>query len=768
MKSTLIATTLLFGLSGCATSLLEERVITEFVAAVDEENVPAMRRVVSTEFERKALRSDDVLRDLDLVKLPSGELDVVKVEESEDNQRSVIVRDGDGADYKFELVRDPNKRRWAVDDVLVRQQKKWKKIRSSVTWPTSQLMDLVFTVREYLDAWSETDRSRIIAKSAPSLAASLEAVPESWLPVITNAIATNYDSSLSRKPEAHLTDDSAVVRMPIRGGSLLVSAVQIDGEWLVEDIEIHSRSDAGHPGSVRRQADSIASLNRFLRSFENGDREGLQACSTAQFYDATLQFGDLSLVQLPSAETAPQELSIIAYSGHVTIVIPGEREYVRFELIDPTHNSEKHIINDTSARVFRIDNVILNDRTRRNERTLASVFTAPARASLFFEALKKRDTAMLKQLSTREFNNDVWNHITDQSFSRLTLPTRQLQGMKLDGSDVRGTRTELTFTTPQSGQVRCRMLEQSGRLLVDDVQYAGADHQTLSLRVQSALQVPIAQFTEAWRATDLEALKKSVSTGFDRLVLSNFTSFPPDDVHLADRLDTALRATRVTQERATVNMGLASTDTAEVHLIFEHKRWVIDDIAIPEGDGTAIHVRNQLRQQVVDNMRNGSGRAGRLATTIQTDQQPLETTRVAPRPVRKIQLAGGTMPEDEADPGVVNSGFQVFGPKSSEITRRLQNPMPGMPEPPVPPADPLSEPLAPAAEDARLRPVPVPIPESTATDEGPRFLRFGPAPEADRLPAEVSEAPEDTASVPTAPASAPKTLDLSANPVSID
>ena len=35
--------------------LLEDRVITDFVAALDEENMPALRRVVSTDFEAEGL-----------------------------------------------------------------------------------------------------------------------------------------------------------------------------------------------------------------------------------------------------------------------------------------------------------------------------------------------------------------------------------------------------------------------------------------------------------------------------------------------------------------------------------------------------------------------------------------------------------------------------------------------------------------------------------------------------------------------------------------
>ena len=759
MKPTLIAAVILCASSGCATSLLEERVITDFVAALDEENVPAIRRVVSTEFERKAMRSDDVLRDLEIVKLPKGEMEIIEVSEPSGDSRSVIVSDESGDKYKFELVRDDRKQRWAVNDVLVRQQKKWKKVRSNVTWPTSQVLDLVFSVREYLNVWSKAQRNLILTKSTPALAASLESLPESWLPVITNGIAVNYDPAVARKPEAQLNDDAAVVRMPVRGGYLLVSALQIDNRWLVDDIEIHKRSESGHPGSVRRQSDAIGSLCRFLNAFETGDSEMLKGNSTPQFYDGTLQFADLKLVTLPSTDVAPDELSIRAFSGRVTIIVPTTREFVRFDLVDPDRGTEKHVARDDAPRQFQVDDVILNDRNRRNERTLGSVFTAPARASLFVSALQTHDIQMLKQLSTRDFNEAVWDRTTAELLSRLTLPSARLGNMTLEGSNVRGNRTELTFRTPEGDEIICRMVEQIGRLLVDDIHFPDGDDQILSLRVQSALQIPIAEFTAAWRSSDLTALKESCSTSFDRMVLNHFKTFPPDAVHLADRLDTTVRNTRMTQERATVHMGMASSDTAEVHLIQEHDRWVIDDISVPDSDGQTIRVRAQLRQQVVNNMLVSSPVPQRHQTPARNQSTIRQEEPREARGIEVIQQAVGTF----QDQGPVRSAkFEVFGPDSGNVTQKLQ-------EPELNGSDPIAEPepsgsqLSRADETdktAKLKQVPKSEPPR---DDG-EFLHFGPDTGQSKSTKELSQSPRASAVV------APnlKTLDLGENPVAID
>ena len=760
MKSALITVAMLCTFSGCTTLLLEKRVITQFVEALEEENVPAIRRVVSIEFEQKAMRSDDVLRDLDIVKLPKGELEVLDVAEPSEDSRSVVVSDGSGDKYRFELIQDAEKQRWVVNDVLVRQQKKWKKVRSNVAWPTSQVLDLVFSVREYLEVWSVSQRNQILEKSSPTLAASLESVPESWLPLITNGIAKNYDSALARKPEAQLHDSTAVVRLPVRGGYLLVSAVRINDRWLMDDIEIHSRSESGHAGSVRRQAEAVGSLSRFLNAFSTGDKQQLQDNSTPQFYNGTLQFADLDLVSLPSTDVAPDELSIRAFSGRVTIIVPTARDFVRFDLMDPDQSAKKHVARLDAPGRFLVDNVILNDRTRRIERTLGSIFTAPVRVSLFVTALQTRDFQMLKQLSTREFNEAVWDRVSPEMLHRLTLPSAQLKDMTLEDSDVRGHRTELTFRTLTGGHIKCRMLEQVGQLLVDDIQFPNIDNQILSLRIQSALQIPIAEFAAAWRAEDLALLKETCSTAFDRLVLNHFTTFPPDTVHLADRLDTALRSTRVTEERATVHMGLTSSDTAKVHLIQEHDRWVIDDISIPDVSGETVQVRNQLRKEVASNMLARSSGTRHLQQPTDSNQPTDQQGGVGPsHPQHVIQQAGGVRSEHTP---VNSAAFEVFGPDSAKVMRRLKTSLADEADANLEYHDQYGTPQPPINGTSSVKNA---MPQTVKPVSDGEFLRFEPGTGHIPTPRNLTAESHDSFE-PGLPAS--KTLDLAKNPVSID
>ena len=152
--ATPVLLTLYLTFCGCAQSLfnhmaMETRVVEQFAEAISEENEPALRRITSTRFEDKALQSDDVLRDLRVMHLPTGKLSVVEVKDLESGRREVIVKEESGGKYQFHLVNDPKKMYWVVDDVVVRQRSKG----TQVTKSTTEVMDLLVTLRQFLNVW---------------------------------------------------------------------------------------------------------------------------------------------------------------------------------------------------------------------------------------------------------------------------------------------------------------------------------------------------------------------------------------------------------------------------------------------------------------------------------------------------------------------------------------------------------------------------------------------------------------------------------------
>ena len=703
MKYLLLLPLLLLS-SGCATSIMERKVVQQFADAIAEDNEVALRRIASSDFEEKALRSDDALRDLESISLPQGDLEIVESEELDDDHRTVIASDEDGKKYKFELYRDPEKKRWVVDDVLVRQNKKWMRSTAKVTQSTTQVMDLVHTVREFLEVWGRGSRADITRMSSPRLAASLAPVPDPWLKSITGSVSERFDKGMARRPEAQMNDDDAVVKMPVKGGYLLVSTVHHGDQWLVDDIEIHRRSDEGHPGSVRRQADAVGSLSQFLTAYENQDNATLERFATNEFYSGTLKFADLKLVALPSTKTVPREFAIQSFAGQVTVIVPTEREVVRFDMNEV---SAAPIEDKTapSSRRFQVGNVILYDRSRDNQKTLASVFTAPATATLLVKSLAERNFPMLRQLSSEELNRVSWNRASPEVLNHLSIPLSRLQDLTIKDSNVEGRRVELTFAAPDGTLVHSRMIDENGSLKVEDIRYTNVEGQTESLATQLALQIPIIEFAQAWTSGDLERLKAASSTEFKRLVLTNYANVPTEPANLAEHLDGPVLSTRVTQERATVKIGLTETSAAEVTLSTRDGLWAVDDVRLPESSsGQTVEIKRFLRNAIVSSTLQPSP-GSRPPREIKTASRPMRS----PRRDAAVVGAAASSNDHGLSGAVVNPVWEVVHPEKEDVglhpageSHALEAP-PAMPStPPSPPAIPETSSREPIEVDGML------------------------------------------------------------------
>ena len=168
----------------------ENRAITQFTDALIEDNEKAFRRSVSTRFEQRAMRSADAWKDLEIMKLPKVKLEIDDSTAVDEHTFEVIAKDEKGTKFQFNIVRDTEKRHWVVDDVLVRQQKKGTSATKSVT----EVMDLLLTVREFLDTWQSHDRSAILPALATSLREPLEQMPEPWMNRLVERVSSECES----------------------------------------------------------------------------------------------------------------------------------------------------------------------------------------------------------------------------------------------------------------------------------------------------------------------------------------------------------------------------------------------------------------------------------------------------------------------------------------------------------------------------------------------------------------------------------------------
>ena len=447
----------------------ENRAITQFTDALIEENEKAFRRSVSTRFEQRAMRSADAWKDLEIMKLPKVKLEIDDSTSVDENTFETIAKDEKGTKYQFRIARDTEKRRWVVDDVLVRQQKKG----TSATKSVSEVMDLLLTVREFLTTWQSNERSAILPALATSLREPLEQMPEPWMNRVVERVSSECESEMARRPEIQMNESDALVKMPSKNGYLLMKVAREGDHWLFSDIEVRQRKTDDHPGSVLRQARALNTVSQFLAAYGKEDKVTLKTLCDETFYSTSLEIGDLSMIHMPSAEHAPDDFEIRSFSGQLTIMVPDKTHIVQLDLATPKSDDRKAIQKLAEGSVetaFVIRDITIYDRQTRKQQKLESAFTAPIRAKLFVSALHEQNLPILKQLSTKEFSHGTWDRIDLALVSQLPLSEVPGGELTLQNTDVRGDTTEMEFISG-SGQI-CSIIMRSenGTLNVDDIQ----------------------------------------------------------------------------------------------------------------------------------------------------------------------------------------------------------------------------------------------------------------------------------------------------------
>ena len=576
----------------------EQRIITQFTDALGEDNEAAFRKVVSTRFEQRAMRSKDSYKDLEILSLPKKELEVVESKEVSPTQFETVAKSEDGTKYQFILVRDEQKRRWTVDDVMLRQQKKGTRATKS----SVEVMDLLLTIREFLQTWQGAERTAVLQALSNELRTPMEKLPEPWLQQMIARVSAECESDMARRPQAQMNESDAVVKMPSKNGFLLLKVAREDEKWLVSDIEVVNRKSADHPGSVLRQARAMNSVTDFLAAYNKQDLTLLKKHTEPKFFQNSLSVGDLSLIPMPSADHAPDDFEIQSFAGQLTVMIPDKESVVRIDLTTPevanAKDDRKRPANVTVEAEFIIADVTIYDRQTQQQRNLRSAFTAPARALLFLSALQTKDLPMLRQTSARSLAESSWDRIDPALVSLLPLTGIPSGEMTLQSSKVVGEVTELEFLSA-SGQICFVLLrDENGSLKVEDVQYPDATANVASLKTQVMLSVPVIELAHAWKTGNLDLVKRISSTDFNRLVWSNMTTLPGQFDRVPEMLQQPVQRTRADEQRALVELAEPGSPAVTVALLRENTAWVVDEISMPQSDGTRVELRKTLRMEI--------------------------------------------------------------------------------------------------------------------------------------------------------------------------
>lgn len=169
---------------GCA-HVVETRTIELFTKALESGDLDKLKSATSTAFETRALRQEAALEDLKLLRLPTGDLEIDDVEDVSPTVKRVTVMVGETKQkLKYQLKLDPQTKKWVVDDIYLKQKKDGVTATKSVT----EQMDLLLSVREFLDAWKDGDRDDVLRTVTPDFADSLRPLPPAYLNRLTQQV----------------------------------------------------------------------------------------------------------------------------------------------------------------------------------------------------------------------------------------------------------------------------------------------------------------------------------------------------------------------------------------------------------------------------------------------------------------------------------------------------------------------------------------------------------------------------------------------------
>lgn len=573
------------GLTGCA-NFMESRVVRAFAADLREEDLADLRAMSSDEFTREALRHDEAIDSLKLLKLPSGEPKIVKVSDEAPNAKNVTVEVGDTKQkLHFKLVRDPHKRKWVVDDIYKNNQD------VSKGRTIARQMDVLLSIREMLDAWESGDRRKILATATDGLGQSLSGVPPHYLTALARKAIGETTKQSGIQPRMEITDDVAHVRLPQSGGEIEITFRRVAEQWKVDDVRREGRQESASLASLRDAASVTSVAAAFLSAYQSHDKQRLADICTTRLFDGCLAAADLSLVNLPQA-VSPDKFEIKLEPRSASFIVTGEREILRVSLLPQTASKAED-------RSFHVEEVTLYELNGSQDKRLSALFNSHAEMNAFCEALNSRDVEKVRLHATQDFNRRVWDRLTAPTLEALGIRELQPAMPQVLNTVFHGALTEITVTQgvgPRTYVLR----DQSGKVLVDDIEIPAQDRPR-SLKTTLDLLIPIQDFAAGVRTGTIDIVRSQSSRDFGRMVWNQLDSVPDLDLPIDSFLRSPLNQISLSPDRALVLLG-DDTFGAKVLLMKEQDRYVVDDVVLvsgPEPDqrvGLKRHLRMKLAQ----------------------------------------------------------------------------------------------------------------------------------------------------------------------------
>jgi hypothetical protein len=394
-------------------------------------------------------------------------------------------------------------------------------------------------------------------------------------------------------PDAQVNEEIAELRVARSDGEMILKFRRDGLRWKLDDLALESRRSGDDIASARLVTSAMAAALRFDAAYRNSDKRTLQQVCTRPFFEGSLAPADLTLVRLPQTADGLDKFDIKLDGTMATFVVPAGSEVLKISLKQRAVDDEYHAVPR-----FEVDEVTIYDLGSRQDKRLSSLFTAQATMEVFGSALADGDVNALKNCSTHDFNQRVWEkegiarHVNGLPVGRSRAAKLQIVQTRFQGA--------LTEILVEQGETPLTyvMREEAGRMLVDDVLIPSPGWPE-SLKATAELLLPVLNFAAGLRESRMDVVRGCSTADFSKFAW-NHLDRTPDFEPLPDSFfRTPLTSISLAADRADVTFG-NSRRGARFFLVKERGQFRVDDVTLVTGPGTnqQIPLKRTIRTQL--------------------------------------------------------------------------------------------------------------------------------------------------------------------------
>jgi hypothetical protein len=624
MLRTILTVTLAGGVlclsQGCA-NFDELQSINRFTSALETNSLETLKASTSKTFDRKALRLEDSLDDFKVLRFPEGKTSVVSVQDVSENEKKVTVAVGEKKRrLRYHLIRDAESGKWVVDDIDIRKKKDGVVATKSVT----EQMDLLLTVREFIEAWNQgSSRSEVLFLATPQLGEVLGELPPAYLAQLTQKVSGEPSNGPRVRPVVKMDRDVAIVELPRAAGKMVMSFRLIDGNWKVSDVAVQGSNKENHIPSMMKMAVALNAATKFLDAYEIGDHQKLQTVCIPKLYRNSLRFANLASVPLLNSSSADVSYSVTMRDRHVDLELQNSAEIIKIGLVRQDAEADY----DSLPR-FLVEDVTIYDLNDMQQKKLSSLFTAQAVMQLFAESLAQRKISMLKHTSTADMNERVWNRLRTTNFGNYPMPEIDTRIPTVEAIEFHGAIVKI-HARQEKQKLTYVLRDRNGEVRVDDI-LTSSSGLPESFKTTLELLIPIRSFAAAIQSAQLEAVQRNSSKDFNGLVWKHVPQIPQVAFSALEFLQEPMVSVDSVKTHMQVTLGNGHRG-AEVTLVKEHGRYVVDEILIVAGAQPARRVK--LKEAIRKMVAEGVVRYNNTPNFSVSNRQPLPVQEAWPDPI---------------------------------------------------------------------------------------------------------------------------------------